>query len=68
MIEKYGDFCREFRCVTYNTISRLMSIREPSEQIKRQIKIIEVQCRQNCERTAYDLYEWLKENDLVKSR
>jgi len=68
MIEKYEDFCKESRCVTYNGISRLMSIHEPSESIKKDIEIIKVGCRQNCQRTAYDLCEWLKEKDLAKLR
>ena len=65
MIEKYKDFCEEYMCLAYNTLSRLMLIHEPSESIKRQIKIIKVQCKQNCQRTAYHLYEWLEERGLI---
>jgi len=67
MIEKYEDFCKEQRCIRYNGLSKLMSILEPSESIKRDIEIIKIQCKQNCEHTAYEFYTWMKEKESIKS-
>ena len=54
------DFCKEHKCMTYNSLSRLMSICEPSELIKSDIEIIRIQCKQNCPYSAHEFYEWLK--------
>lgn len=62
---EYEDFCKESKCMTYNGISRLMSILEPSEAIKRDIEIIKIQCKQNCKYTAHEFYEWLKEKKYI---
>ena len=64
---KYEDFCKESGCMTYNSLSRLISILEPSESIKRTIEIIKIQCEQNCKHTAYQFYEWIKEKESIKS-
>ena len=65
MEDKYRKFCEESGCVTYNSISRLELISNPSDDIKRQLGIIKVHCKQRCERSAYQFYDWLKINNLI---
>ncbi len=61
----YDDFCRESRCATYQALSKLKSILNPSLSIKKDIAMIEtVKCEENCECTAYELREWLKINEF----
>ena len=66
MMEKYRDFCKETRCVAYNLQERLSSMQK-TDTVKRDIEIAEVQCRQNCQRTAHNFYEWLKEKEPTNS-
>ena len=65
MDDKYRKFCEESRCVVYNSISRLESISNPSDDIKRQLDIIKIYCKQKCERSAYQFYDWLKTNNII---
>jgi hypothetical protein len=62
---KYNKFCEESKCVHYNAISRLESISNPSEDITRQLAIIKIHCKQRCERSADQFYNWLKINSLI---
>ena len=59
-MEDYRDFCIEMGCVHYNLIQRLESVENPNESIKRDLAIAKSRCEQRCERTAYDLYYWMK--------
>lgn len=65
---KYEDFCRETKCFHYNLISRLSStlnMREYPYEAKRSLEIARVHCKQDCERTAYQFYQWLKQKGLT---
>jgi len=59
----YEDFCKETRCVHYNLIERLKSAPK-SSQIERELGIARVHCEQNCERTAYQYYQWIEEKKI----
>ena len=61
-MEEYRRFCEESGCVSYNLIQRLESIEKPNEEQLRELGVARVLCQQSCERTAHQLYEWLKEN------
>ena len=65
MDDKYKKFCKESGCVEYNSISRLESITNPSEDIIRQLSIIKIHCKQRCGRSAYQFYDWLKAENLI---
>ena len=66
-MKEYREFCNETRCIHYNSIKRLEAIEDPNDAIKRDLGIAEVQCKQNCQRTTYDFYNWLKEQkDIPK--
>lgn len=61
----YDDFCRESRCATYQALSKLKSILDPSVSTIKDIKMIKtIRCQENCEHTAYELREWLKINEF----
>ncbi len=65
---KYEDFCKETGCMHYNLIKRLTSILNSSQSsnaTERDLGIARVHCRQNCQRTAYQFANWLKEKGLV---
>jgi hypothetical protein len=66
-MREYREFCQETRCVHYNFVRQMESIEEPTENDKRELGIALVQCQQNCQRTAHDFYEWLKEREIIKS-
>ena len=67
-IPNYGDFCnpdfcKESKCIRYNLIERLKSTLK-SSQIEKELEIARIHCKQNCERTAQDYYQWLKEKQM----
>lgn len=59
----YEDFCKESKCAHYNLIERLKSAPK-SPQVERELGIAEVYCKQACERTAKQFYQWMEEKQI----
>lgn len=56
------EFCKQLRCIHYNLIERLESVKPRCEPTNAILGITRVYCQQRCERTAYQLFEWIKNN------
>jgi len=60
MIEiKYEDFCRDKECRLYLLLTKLDLFENPSPLVMEQKEIIKKRCKENCEHTAYEFYQWL---------
>jgi len=56
----YEDFCEEKGCELYGTLTKLNSIEDPSILVRKQKEIIKERCKEKCQYTAYDFYQWLR--------
>jgi len=53
------DFCKEKECRLYILLTQLNFFENPSPLVKRQKELIKIRCRQNCEHTAQEFYQWM---------
>ncbi|MCX6746886.1 MAG: hypothetical protein NTU63_01995 [Candidatus Pacearchaeota archaeon] len=62
---KYKDFCKESGCRLYGLLTKVNSFENPSPLVIVQKEVIERRCKENCEHTAHELYEWLKSRRTI---
>ena len=62
---KYKDFCKERECRLYYLLTKINLFENPSPLVMCQKEVIEGRCKENCEHTAHELYEWLKSRRAI---